>query len=132
MAGILTPESLGAELRRRQKLIHDGMVKKMGTAALNVEARAKVYCTPGESPYETQQARKAPFDTGLLRANIKHDVVASDGEIVGRVGDPIEYAVKVHEGTSTMGARPFIMDAIRDEREKTYQILGSAVTEGCR
>ncbi|HIH03775.1 MAG TPA: hypothetical protein HA263_08005 [Methanoregulaceae archaeon] len=129
----LTPEGLAAELRRRQKMIHDSMARKMETAALNVETVAKKYCTPGESPYEGGgKLRGAPFDTGLMRANIGHDVVDLKIDIIGRVGNPIAYALPVHEGTSKMQGRPFITDAIRDERPRTDAILGSAVSEGCR
>jgi hypothetical protein len=129
----LTPASLAAELKRRQKLIHDGAKKKMKAAAAMVEGDAKVYCTPGESKYETQQMRKAPFQWGYLRAAMGSDVIEEKDAIVGIVSNSQnQYNLEVHEGTSRMGGRPFITDSIRDDKEKIDQMLGSSVSEGCR
>jgi len=128
----LTPESLARELTRRTELIHDEIEQAMAKAAANVEGRGKVYCTPGESPYETQQSRKAPFITGFLRSKMASDVILDGHDIVGRVGNSASYAVMVHEGTSRMGGRPFILDAIEDEKEKTAAILAAGGAKGCR
>lgn len=127
MAPEITPAQLAAELRRRHGIIRSKVHEKMTKAAANVEGRAKVYCTPGESPYS-----KAPYQTGFLRAAMTSGVITEGQNVVGVVGNGASYALAVHEGTSRMGARPFILDAIRDERETTAAILGEAVEEGCR
>ena len=56
----------------------------MKTAALTVERSAKQNC---------------PVDQGLLRADIKSEVKASSSEIVGEIGNTLEYAPYVHQGT---------------------------------
>ena len=126
MAKELTPAQLAAELRRRQGIIRSNLEPKMMKAAANVEGRAKIYCTPGESPYP-----KAPYQTGFLRRAMTSGVIKEGDAVVGVVGNGMSYAVAVHEGSSRMAGRPFILDAIKDEKETTAAILGEAVTEGC-
>lgn len=126
MAKEMTPAQLAAELRKRQKIIRSKLHEKMMKAAANVEGRAKVNCTPGESPYS-----KAPFQTGFLRRAMTSGVIKEGDAVVGVVGNGMDYAVAVHEGTSGMAGRPFILDAVMAEKDTTAAILGEAVSEGC-
>lgn len=43
--------------------------------------------------------KRVGVQTGALRADIKTEVAIEDGEIVGRVGNTLEYAVWHHQGT---------------------------------
>ena len=121
----MTPEQLKARLDKAAKRIVPSVEKGMDLAALNVEARAKLNCTPGSSPYS-----KAPFDTGLLRAEIYHQVEVHGKQVQGFVCSPTEYAEAVHEGSSKMSGRPFILDAIVSERDATQKILAAHLSEG--
>ena len=126
MAKELTPAQLAAELRRRQGIIRQKLDSKMMKAAVNVEGVAKKNCTPGESPYS-----KAPYQTGFLRRAMTSGVIKEGDAVVGVVGNGMSYALPVHEGTSKMGGRPFILDAVKSEADTTARILGEAVEEGC-
>jgi len=121
----MTPEQLKARLDKAAKRIIPAVEKGMDLAALNVEKRAKLNCTPGSSPYG-----KAPFDTGLLRAEIYHEVEVHGKQVQGFVCSPTEYAEAVHEGTSRMQSRAFILDAIVSERDATQKILAAHLSDG--
>lgn len=54
-----------------------------------------------------------PVDTGNLRGSLSSEMVkATNGDVVGRVGTNVPYAVFVHEGTKKMAGRPFLKDAL--------------------
>lgn len=58
--------------------------ENMNAVALLVERTAKINC---------------PVDQGPLRAAMFTDVTMENGQIVGRVGNTMEYAPYVHQGT---------------------------------
>lgn len=60
------------------------VIKNLNKACLLVERTAKQNC---------------PVDQGFLRAAMGHDVNVIFGEIIGRVGNTMEYAPYVHQGT---------------------------------
>ena len=121
----MTPEQLKARLDKAAKRIIPSVEKGMDLAALNIEARAKLNCSPGSSPYY-----RAPFQTGLLRAEIYHQTEVHGKQVQGFVISPTEYAEAVHEGSSRMQGRPFILDAIVSERDATQKILAAHLSEG--
>ena len=121
----MTPEQLAARLAAAAQRIIPSVEKGMDLAALNIEARAKLNCSPGSSPYS-----KAPFQTGLLRAEIYHQTEVHGNAVQGFVCSPTEYAEAVHEGSSKMQGRPFILDAIVSERDATQKILAAHLSEG--
>ena len=87
-----------------------------------VEAKAKENCTPGMSPYW-----KAPFDTGLLRASITTDAYVSENLVIATLSNPLDYASFVHDGTSRMPPRPFLLDAVIDSRDQTWQDIADTL-----
>ena len=121
----MTEKQLEARLRKAAKRIIEDTGTGMEKAALNIEAKAKLNCSPGSSPYG-----KAPFDTGLLRAEIYHQTEIHGKQVQGFVCSPTEYAEAVHEGSSKMSGRPFILDAIVSERDATQKILAAHLSEG--
>ena len=126
----MAPEQLKARLDNLTIKLIPAAADGMAKAVLNIEARARLNCTPGSSPYESAgKLRGAPFDTGHLRANIKHDTQITGRTVTGLVGDPVEYAEAVHEGTSRMQGRPFILDAIVSERDTTIDLLSAALSD---
>ena len=102
----------------------------MTDAAMNVEGKAQENCTPGSSPYY-----KAPHITGTMRRSIASKVDTRGDEVIGIVhagGEKANYAEEVHEGTSRMPPRPYILDAIISEETKTIKFLEDAVKAGIR
>lgn len=121
----MTPAQLKARLDKAAKRVIEDTHTGMQKAALNIEERAKLNCSPGSSPYG-----KAPFDTGLLRAEIYHQVEVFGNTVQGFVISPTEYAEPVHEGSSRMQGRPFILDAIVSERGATQTFLAEDIKAG--
>ena len=119
------------ELQRKLKNISTDMLPAlkgaMTDAAMNIEGKAKENCTPGQSPYY-----KAPLITGTMRRSISSKVEVKGNEIRGVVGAGVDYAIDVHEGTSRMEARPFILDAITEKEDDTLGFLSDAVESNLR
>lgn len=67
--------------------------------------------------------------TGDLQRDVSFEVV--DDKTVN-VGNTLEYAVYVHEGTRKMGERPYITDALnnRDNAEKIEKVYQKHLSEG--
>ncbi len=101
-------EDLGLELRM--------LPRKIGEATSIVlqmpwmEAAAKAFC---------------PADTGALMGSIRAEmrgphmmalVAGGGGYINPRTGRPVDYARHVHDGTSRMPPRPFLLQAVIQER----------------
>jgi hypothetical protein len=157
----ITPDTLVAKLANVSVAAHKGALKGMQKACLERQRTAMKYCTPGSSPFDPMNfpskvdrinnatGKKsvrissdgsteanytgAPFDHGLLRANIYIRVTDEQGKICGGIGCGFGksgpgtkpgYALHVHQGTSKMFARPFIRKAIEDEAQLTKVTLG--------
>jgi phage gpG-like protein len=150
----LTLEELKAKIRALGPVGHTTIKAGMRNASANVCRRAKLNCTPGESPYdsmvfstkliETTRTGKikwsqakfsvnqinrsgAPFNKGDLRKSITYKVDDDGTTIVGVVGTNISYALDVHDGTSKMESRPFIYDAVMREHDATMEYLALGI-----
>ena len=80
-----------------------------------------------------------PVDTGALRASIRAEkrgpnmtVLAAGGEgfINPSTGRVVDYAGFVHDGTSRMAPRPFLMQAILEDRLPFAKELVERTAEG--
>ena len=128
----MSPEQMAAKLKNLSNAMRPGIERGMKDACRNIEGRAKKNCTPGESPYS-----RAPHVTGTLSRSMGSHVEVDGNKIKGIVSaggedskeGPVEYAIHVHEGTSRMAPRPFILDAIQSEEKKTLEFLTDAVEE---
>ena len=56
--------------------------------------------------------RRAPKRTGFMASTIFTKVIQGPAEIVMLAGATADYTVYVHDGTSRMPPRPFLMDAM--------------------
>lgn len=92
----MTPEQFEAKMHRAAQEVKDTHTL-LQRIALKVEGTAK---------------RLSPVKTGNLRRSVTSRATAHEA-IVGATAN---YAVYVHEGTSRMPGRPFIKDAIEEER----------------
>lgn len=121
----ITMEELRKKLKRITKDMLPAIKKGMTDAVQNVEGKAKENCTPGSSPYY-----RAPFITGTLRRSIASKVDTKGNEVTGVIhagGTKAGYALEVHEGTSRMPPRPYILDAIVEKESGTREILNDAI-----
>lgn len=105
--------------------------------------KAKLNCTPGESPYEDMNfptkiaecERKgipysgAPFKIGDLRRSIGGKADVEGNSVRGVIGTNSDYAFYVHEGTSYMWARPFLKDAVVECMQQTVDDVKIAIDE---
>jgi len=88
------------------------------------EATATVLQLPW---YEASARAFCPVDTAALMSSIRTEVrgpheialIAGGGGFINpRTGRKVDYARFVHDGTSRMPARPFMMQAVLLERER--------------
>jgi len=103
-------EDLGIELRLLPRKISDATATVLRLPWY--EASAKAFC---------------PVDTAALMSSIRTEVrgpheialIAGGGGFINpRTGGEVDYARYVHDGTSWMPARPFMMQAVLLERER--------------
>jgi hypothetical protein len=101
-------EDLALELSLIPQRIGEAVSVTMGQPWL--EASAKAFC---------------PVDTSALMGSIRTElrgphtialVAGGTGYINPRTGRPVDYARHVHDGTSRMPARPFLLQAVIMER----------------
>lgn len=76
---------------------------------------------------------KPPIDTGALQANVHHYVENSAPDTVD-VGNDLEYAHFVHEGTYKMKARPYIRDALAAEwaQQQMHDVVVEYLRQGIK
>jgi hypothetical protein len=136
MPATFTPQQMAAKLQKLHTDEIPALEQAMKKACLNVEGLSKEYCTPGKSPYykapysdDNDPRRKPPHMRDTIEGKVA-EVTASS--VIGVVGTPKDYAIHVHEGTSRMQARPFILDAIKEKEDETLEILGDATVEVIR
>lgn len=136
MTAVFTPEQMAAKLRALHTDEIPALVQAMEKACLVAEGEAKNYCTPGKSPYykapytdDNDPRRKPPHMRDTIEGKVA-EVTAS--AVVGRLGTPKDYAIYVHEGTSRMQARPFLLDAIKAKEDDIIEILSEATREVVR
>lgn len=103
---------------------------------------------------ERSAKQKAPKDTGALRNSIQSEVINDEGNIVGVVFTPLEYAPYVEFGTGlfaeeggrkdawayqddegnwhkTSGQKPqpYLRPALNENRNKITEILGGSIND---
>jgi HK97 gp10 family phage protein len=135
MTHLLTREELIAKLDNLSTGMIPAVARYMQTAALNVEAEAKKYCTPGQSPYykapytdDNDPHRKPPH----MRDSMWSKVTVKGTTVIGTVGNEKHYSLWVHDGTSRMEARPFILDAIIVKEPETRALLSAGIEQALK
>lgn len=131
-----TPQQMAAKLQALHTDEIPALVEGMKKACLLAEGKAKENCTPGKSPYykapysdDNDPRRKPPHMRDTIEGKVA-DVTSSS--VRGVVGTPKDYAIHVHEGTSRMQARPFILDAITEEENNILEILSESTRQVVR
>ena len=128
-----TPQQMAAKLAALHTDEIPALVQAMEKACLLAEGKAKENCTPGKSPYykapysdDNDPRRKPPHMRDTIEGKVA-EVTASS--VRGVVGTPKDYGIHVHEGTSRMQARPFILDAIMEKEDNILEILSDATRQ---
>jgi len=127
MTEYLTQDELKKRLNNVPKAMQQDVLEAMEKAALNIEGEAKKYCAPSTTIYD-----RAPFITGAMRRSISSYAKIQGKKIIGTVGAGVFYAIFVHEGTSKMAARPFLLDAIKNKRPETIKLLSQGIEKAMR
>jgi hypothetical protein len=130
-----TPEEMALKIKQLTPKAWPYLQIGLQNAANNVEGEAKKNCTPGESPYY-----KAPYtqdndprrEPPHMRDVTTNSVEVSADKIVATISNPKHYALAVHDGTSRMQARPFILDAIKAKQDDTTAHISDAIIKGLR
>ena len=103
------------------------VAKALNTVAVKIRDDAKANC---------------PVDTGALMKSISRETVRREGHVYrvavtagGRVVNPktgrlVDYAAIVHEGTSRMPGRPFMLQALLNSLEEIRRILSETILRG--
>jgi HK97 gp10 family phage protein len=135
MPRILTTEELTENLQRLSEATIPAARKAMMKAAANIKGKAMENCTPGKSPYyrapysdDNDPKRQPPHMRDVMYFRTAETTKA----VAGIVGNPKSYARAVHDGTSRMKARPFILDAIKACDQDTRILLSDALLEELR
>jgi len=144
MARELTFDEAIALLKKGPERIRPEVLEAQNLNVLLVEGQAKINCgyTSADGPapatipgsaYESCPYEHPPHEEGTLcRGN--HGWVEElygGAQIKGLVGNSVqEYNLYVHEGTSVMGARPFLFDAVRQQRDNITRNLSAGVAKG--
>lgn len=141
MARQLTPADLQRILNKVPDLVRDEVLKAMEQSVLLVEGQAKFNCgyivgqdgpAPASLPgtaYQDCPYPKPPHVTGTLSRGNHGWVDDSQGDqIYGSVGNSVnEYNVRIHEGTSTRPARPFLYDAVRMQQDNVLKLNSAGI-----
>ncbi|KGJ48077.1 hypothetical protein KD33_16775 [Clostridium sp. NCR] len=80
----MSNESFSSSCERVKRQVENQILKNINTACLLLKRDSIKNC---------------PVDQGLLRAAMVHDVNILFGEVIGRVGNTMEYSPYVHQGT---------------------------------
>jgi len=93
---------------------------KAALAAMGIEA-------VGLTVQQMQSGYGAPIrQTGDLMRDVDSEV---NGDVVN-VGNSLEYAPFVHEGTSRMAGRPYLKDAIMSGQSRLKQVAENELKKG--
>ena len=142
----ITLQELQAKFAHLEDNLVPKLAKKMEPLAGAVEAEAKKNCTLGMSPYDWMDfpskggASGAPYSVDKnpkrelvhMRDEMYSGVAVEGNKVEGIVGNPKSYALAVHDGTSVMRKRPFILDAIIAKRDDTWNGIAEAIAENAR
>jgi len=127
---LMTFEEMKMKIKRLPEKTIQALEKDIMLAALNVEAQARKNCTPGRSPYyrapysdDNDPNREPPHMQAVMTSSVEIE----NRKVIGIVGNPKHYALFVHDGTTRMRARPFILDAITEKEDETLEIISAAV-----
>lgn len=113
-----SPQAFAARMAAFKKRLDGELENAMQDSVAWVEADAK---------------KRAPVDTGTLRASIAGMVKAdvNDG-VKGYIGSNVEYAPVQEFGSARMGAQPFLTPAIEKNRDRIKDRFREAVDDAAR
>ncbi len=101
-------EDLGMELRLISDRVGDASKESLGLDRMVLAAKAYCPVYTGALMASIRAERRGPLESALI--------AGGGGYVNPRTMRPVDYARHVHEGTSWMPARPFLLQAVLSER----------------
>jgi len=101
----------------------NALLKNIKWYEAEVEKRATRVVARFALKIERDAKRNAPVDTGRLRAEIHHILQGLAAAVISSV----DYSVAVHEGTSRMAGRPYLLNAFESNRKAFHDDLIVAI-----
>ncbi len=144
MARRLTLDELERLLTNVPAKLREGAKKGVGLAAAQAEGQAKMNCgyvagEDGVLPALAQGSYAAcPYDrppriTGRLCRGNFSEVREEGTAIAGLVGNSVnEYNTKIHDGTSSMKPRPFLLDAVQQQQPNIRKLIENELIKAFR
>lgn len=103
-------EDLGLEFQLLPQRIGEASTLSLGCSQMVATAKSFCPVDTGALMESIRAERRGPYTTALI--------AGGGGYVNPRTGREIDYAYLVHEGTSRMPARPFLLQAILVERRR--------------
>lgn len=113
------------KLDNTEKIIE--MIRANGQRALIAGATEAVGCIKDEMEFGYGKPIRK---TGNLIGSISYNPPRSEPNLSIDIGTDIEYGKFVHEGTRRMRGRPFITDALTQNKERIAQVLMQELKRG--
>lgn len=93
------------------------------TSAVGTEAVGMIVSQMNNYPHKI-------YKTGDLQRDVNYEAKESDGKAEITVGNGLDYAIHVHEGTSKMAGRPYIRDGLQNGWDRLKQVWAANLKEG--
>lgn len=97
------------------------LLEKKGGAELKIAILQSVIHVEGVAK------KNSPYEFGVLRASITHEVKTIKDKHQGKVGTNIEYAPWQEFGTSKMPAQPYLIPALKGSQRMILKFLTDAI-----
>ena len=104
------------------------MVEKAFTSEIEIAMLRSIVAVEAEAKRLVTRGSLRAIETGILRASIVGIITEVTRRMIkGQVGVNVFYGLYVHEGTSKMKPRPFLLQALKNKREFVEQQLRNAL-----
>ena len=90
----------------------------------HINNKLKSRMTLASSFVKDEAKRRVPVETGNLKDDLGYEVVEENGEVIGRIGTNVSYAIHVEYGDENgmkprkVGQMPFLRPALLDNKEQ--------------
>lgn len=128
--------------RARGKTVHTELERSVAKACLVVERDIKLsmrntvtdpdkaYPRGSRVHYASAEGEPPAIDYGRLVQAVTHRVETSEGgtRVEGFVGTNLPYGKMLEDGTSRMAPRPWLLPALRRQRNKIRELIAAAIS----
>lgn len=104
-------KEIAARLKALAKQSTSALKRAVTQSSIHVEGEAK---------------SRAPVKTGRLRSSITHEIIDNESNITGQIGTNVEYAPHVEFGTIKAKAKPFLVPALLESKDRIISFIKKA------